>query len=95
MSASESSSFPTSEYALRILALSPSQKSHTAAASMRQNAASKFPLKVHITPMTPQRRFMDVIVLGICLTIFMSISVVVRNYLIPSFFLISFGRASL
>ena len=62
----ESSSFPTSEYAFRSLADKPSQKSKTAARSISTNAVSSFPSKENITPRTPQRRFMEVILLGIC-----------------------------
>ena len=81
-SASESSSLPTFEYALSALALSPSQKSQTAATSISRNAVSGRPLNVQITPRTPQSRFMDVIVLGICLTIFMSIRLFYAEFLL-------------
>ena len=66
-SLSESSSFPMSEYASSARAARPSRKSKTAAASIMQKAMSGRSLKVNITPMTPQRRFMEVMLFGIAL----------------------------
>ena len=56
-----------SEYAPSTRAASPSRKSNAAAASIRQKAMSGLSLKANITPTTPQRRFMEVIVLGMAL----------------------------
>ena len=66
-SARESSSPPMGECASRSRAARPSQKSKAAARSISGRAHSRRPSKVKITPMTPERRFMEVIVLGMCL----------------------------
>ena len=85
-SARESNSLPLGEMTPSNLAANPSQKSKIIAASMAAKARSLF-LKNSTMPITPQRRFSEVMALGIC---FLS-----PIYLIPSFFFRSLGRASL
>lgn len=63
-SAKESSSLPIGEYALSNLAKKPSRKSNIAATKTRYTAQISSPLKAKITAITPQRRFSEVIVLG-------------------------------
>ena len=69
MSARESNSLPMLEYAFNNLAANPSQKSNHAEASINGKAMSIRPSKVKITPRVPASRFIEVIVLGICLII--------------------------
>lgn len=87
----ESSSLPTSEYAFNNLAAKPSQKSQTAAASIMTKESSSLPSKANTIPTAPQRKFPQVIVFGIFLTIVFN----EYAYLIPSFFFMSLERASL
>ena len=66
-SASESSSFPISEYALRIRAEKPSRKSKIIAARISHEAVTGSPLAVKIIEINPAARFREVMKFGICL----------------------------
>ena len=54
------------------------------------NAVWIFPCNAKITPRVPESRFIEVIVLGICL-----ITRIGTDYFTPIFLATSFGRASL
>ena len=66
-SASESSSFPISEYALRSRAEKPSKKSKIIAASISQEAVTISPSEAKSIEINPAARFREVMKFGICL----------------------------
>lgn len=69
MSANESSCNPIGEYAFSKRAMNPSKKSNMAAAKMQYAAISNEPLKAKEIAKHPEKRFSDVMVLGMCFVI--------------------------
>ena len=77
-SASESNSFPISEYAFYSRAAIPSKKSNIAANITQNTTQKKAPSKAIIIAILPENKFMEVMVLGICFFIafYLKISII-------------------
>ena len=72
MSASESSSFPISDFTFSKRAAKPSKKSKTPARNIIILAHSSLPIITKYKPTQPENRFREVMVFGICFIIFIA-----------------------